>query len=277
MTTTIVTTTTSLIENGLNGQHAMLVESLLSDDSHSETTVIQEDTGSCDIDVYHGSWNHHSGLQKEKKKRDSFRVRFKGLIQMSFNRCHRRTAAAATGDIHITKSRTMSDLCLPNVAHPTNWAVSDISSASTCVTDETLAETGRFACEEKQSGVKEWHDAGLPAPQPTTHRIPPIRKSILKTDRLPSTPMVHVPHKKRSAASLFNLQRKRSSVVRFSKTLNIHDTYTQQEYDRASDPAAACTQLTAVLAQMIKEELNQYKLHEMEVHYASRGHTHFFE
>ncbi|ORX51615.1 hypothetical protein DM01DRAFT_1384349 [Hesseltinella vesiculosa] len=64
--------------------------------------------------------------------------------------------------------------------------------------------------------------------------------------------------------------------VRFLPTTMVQDTFSKHDYDRASDPYAACARLTALLALQIKEELNTFKLHEMVVHHQSRANTHFF-
>lgn len=66
------------------------------------------------------------------------------------------------------------------------------------------------------------------------------------------------------------------SRVRFTTFVSMRETYSKAEYDRGSDPNAVCTRLTPAIAQGIKEELNAYKLHEMQVHEYSRVHTHFF-
>ncbi|CAO3624748.1 unnamed protein product [Mucor hiemalis] len=70
-------------------------------------------------------------------------------------------------------------------------------------------------------------------------------------------------------------QRKKTSV-RFNKVVAVKETYSKSDYDRGSDPEAVCTRLTPAMAQHIKEELNAFKLHEMQVHEFSRVHTHFF-
>lgn len=62
--------------------------------------------------------------------------------------------------------------------------------------------------------------------------------------------------------------------VRFSSRIILYDTYNGDEYDRHPD-TATCNQLTPLLAQQIKEELNLVKS-EMEVHEDSRCYTHFF-
>lgn len=57
--------------------------------------------------------------------------------------------------------------------------------------------------------------------------------------------------------------------ISFAATLSIYDTFSATTYDRRSEPSTA-TRLTPALAQRIKEELNSYKMEEMEVHTASR-------
>lgn len=49
----------------------------------------------------------------------------------------------------------------------------------------------------------------------------------------------------------------------------MYDTFSASVYDRRSEPAT-WSRLTPALAQRIKEELNSYKMEEMEVHAASR-------
>ncbi|KAI9257757.1 hypothetical protein EDC94DRAFT_614052 [Helicostylum pulchrum] len=76
----------------------------------------------------------------------------------------------------------------------------------------------------------------------------------------------------------FSLRQTKSkkTQVRFTKLVSVKETYSKVDYDRGSDPDAVCTSLTPSMAQQIKEELNAYKLHEMQVHEFSRVHTHFF-
>ncbi|KAI8641858.1 hypothetical protein BD408DRAFT_313348, partial [Parasitella parasitica] len=56
----------------------------------------------------------------------------------------------------------------------------------------------------------------------------------------------------------------------FTKLVSVRETFSKADYDRGSDPDAVCTRLTPATAQQIKEELNAYKLHEMQVHEYSR-------
>lgn len=53
--------------------------------------------------------------------------------------------------------------------------------------------------------------------------------------------------------------------IQFSPRLEVHETWHSAEYDRRGEPAT-CNRLTAQLAQMIKEELNAFKMEEMVVH-----------
>ncbi|KAI0042210.1 hypothetical protein FA95DRAFT_1575882 [Auriscalpium vulgare] len=61
----------------------------------------------------------------------------------------------------------------------------------------------------------------------------------------------------------------------FASNLTVFDTFPAAVYDRRSEPAT-WSRLTPALAQRIKEELNSYKMEEMEVHASSRIHTQFF-
>lgn len=55
----------------------------------------------------------------------------------------------------------------------------------------------------------------------------------------------------------------------FASNLSVYDTFASSVYDRRSEPAT-WSRLTPALAQRIKEELNSFKMEEMEVHAASR-------
>ncbi|KAH7920488.1 hypothetical protein BV22DRAFT_1021082 [Leucogyrophana mollusca] len=55
----------------------------------------------------------------------------------------------------------------------------------------------------------------------------------------------------------------------FANNLSVYDTFSASVYDRRSEPAT-WSRLTPALAQRIKEELNSYKMEEMEVHASSR-------
>ncbi|CAO3594121.1 unnamed protein product [Absidia cylindrospora] len=80
----------------------------------------------------------------------------------------------------------------------------------------------------------------------------------------------------KTTTSNSNKKKKKKYHVRFVSTAKVQDTFSKHDYDRASDPYAICTRLTAHLAQQIKDELNAFKLEEMLVHHQSRGNTQFF-
>ncbi|GAA6063310.1 hypothetical protein JCM10212_006720 [Sporobolomyces blumeae] len=61
----------------------------------------------------------------------------------------------------------------------------------------------------------------------------------------------------------------------FAANLSVHTTWPAAIYDRRAEPAT-CNRLTPTLAQQIKEELNSFKMEEMDVHPDSRKLTHFF-
>lgn len=66
----------------------------------------------------------------------------------------------------------------------------------------------------------------------------------------------------------------RKGNVSFSSRIVIYDTWDSEDYDRRTEPAT-CNRLTPLLAQQIKEELNNFKMN-MDVHHESRIYTHFF-
>ncbi|KAI8096083.1 hypothetical protein BDF21DRAFT_489493 [Thamnidium elegans] len=86
----------------------------------------------------------------------------------------------------------------------------------------------------------------------------------------------HMILKRKKSTELFTDEAITTRGIKFNKYVNVHETWSRVEYDRSSDPEAVCTRLTPNLAQLIKQELNHYKLHEMAVHDSSRINTHFF-
>ena len=62
----------------------------------------------------------------------------------------------------------------------------------------------------------------------------------------------------------------------FANNLSVYDTFPSSVYDRRSEPAT-WSRLTPALAQRIKEELNSFKMEEMEVHASSRIQYVFFQ
>lgn len=64
--------------------------------------------------------------------------------------------------------------------------------------------------------------------------------------------------------------------IQFCSTIQVHETFAPGDYDRRCDTNATCQKLTPIMAMKIKQELNEYKLTDMEVHVESRQYTHFF-
>jgi hypothetical protein len=64
--------------------------------------------------------------------------------------------------------------------------------------------------------------------------------------------------------------------IQFNSTIQVHETFAPGDYDRRCDTNATCQKLTPIMAMKIKQELNEYKLTDMEVHVESRQYTHFF-
>lgn len=63
--------------------------------------------------------------------------------------------------------------------------------------------------------------------------------------------------------------------ISFAQNLSVHTTWPASVYDRKPE-LGTCNKLTPTLAQRIKEELNAFKMEEMEVHPNSRHWTQFF-
>lgn len=121
--------------------------------------------------------------------------------------------------------------------------------------------------------------------QPVTNPRPSSAIDFKKNNRWSSRLSIVSPNKKRFSQMI--LKKKKSSndlfttvetnkSIRFNKCVDVHETWSREEYDRSSDPEAVCTKLTAVLAQRIKDELNGFKRYEMAVHDSSKINTHYF-
>lgn len=115
-------------------------------------------------------------------------------------------------------------------------------------------------------------------PPPSIHgpfhhdRIPSLSDhSATSSPRLLSSFISRI---KRSPAGSPKIAFTAKAGVRFSSRIVLYDTYNGDEYDRHPD-TATCNQLTPLLAQQIKEELNEFKA-EMHIHRDSQCYTHFF-
>ena len=122
-------------------------------------------------------------------------------------------------------------------------------------------------------------DLSIPSPlSPTTHHV---LASLLPSDR--SSTIFQHPNFNSSAPTLSTIGQPPGSKpplahrsattpskrLVFASNLSVYDTFSASVYDRRSEPAT-WSRLTPALAQRIKEELNSYKMEEMEVHAASR-------
>ncbi|KAI0344210.1 hypothetical protein BDW22DRAFT_1483317 [Trametopsis cervina] len=114
----------------------------------------------------------------------------------------------------------------------------------------------------------------------------PSKDSDASTIRAPTPEKTFFSHPNSSAPALSTVfssnpptltQRPAATPKRlaFATNLSVYDTFPAAVYDRRSEPAT-WSRLTPALAQRIKEELNSYKMEEMEVHASSRIHTQFF-
>ncbi|KAI8061645.1 hypothetical protein BC940DRAFT_310042 [Gongronella butleri] len=131
-----------------------------------------------------------------------------------------------------------------------------VSSASTIATTATTTTTTTAATSRPIEGILK------PAPGAQTASV------LGKRPQPPSS----------ATSRLFcrKNKKKRTPLIRFDKTVQVHATYSQNDYDRQSDPEAICTRLNAALAHQIKQELNLYKTTEMAIHEESKAYTHFF-
>jgi hypothetical protein len=105
--------------------------------------------------------------------------------------------------------------------------------------------------------------------EPTPH-VPVTEKSALYTHANSSAPALSAFSSPAAPPTLTH----RSATVppkklSFAQNLSVYDTFPPSAYDRRSEPAT-WSRLTPALAQRIKEELNAYKMEEMEVHASSR-------
>ncbi|KAI8638735.1 hypothetical protein BD408DRAFT_422607 [Parasitella parasitica] len=84
------------------------------------------------------------------------------------------------------------------------------------------------------------------------------------------------PKLKPASSSTSSLVATSGRRIQFCSTIQVHETFSAADYDRRCDNNATCQKLTPLVAMKIKQELNEYKLTDMEVHVESRQYTHFF-
>ncbi|KAG0173173.1 bud neck involved protein [Apophysomyces sp. BC1034] len=132
---------------------------------------------------------------------------------------------------------------------------------------------------------------GLPSPTPssssssTRPRLPSLAHDDDETEMVPPVignhyglPLHGSPRLKPASSSTSSLADTslKPRKLQFSGTIQVHETFSPNEYDRRCDSNSTCQKLTPLLAMKIKQELNEFKLTDMEVHVESRQYTHFF-
>ena len=118
------------------------------------------------------------------------------------------------------------------------------------------------------------------SPSSSAKTIPNDRDMVTAADKGPSFAYTHTAANS-SAPALSSMLNRTAPIAKtpsapglgrkisFAQNLAIYDTFSASVYDRRSEPSTA-NRLTPALAQRIKEELNSFKMEEMEVHSASR-------
>ena len=118
------------------------------------------------------------------------------------------------------------------------------------------------------------------SPPSSIKTIPNDKDMVTAADKGPSFAYTHAAANS-SAPALSSMLSRSASIIKtpsapglgkkisFAQNLAIYDTFSASLYDRRSEPSTA-NRLTPALAQRIKEELNSFKMEEMEVHSASR-------
>ena len=122
-------------------------------------------------------------------------------------------------------------------------------------------------------------DAAIPTDSAATSGPPSSEKEKEKEKEKERTPLFSHPNSSAPALSTMfssnpptlthRSQTAPAKRLAFASNLSVYDTFPSSVYDRRSEPAT-WSRLTPALAQRIKEELNSYKMEEMEVHAASR-------
>lgn len=128
----------------------------------------------------------------------------------------------------------------------------------------------------KSSDVPEVDSAAVPTSSPSgdPKAIPNDQGVLIPVDEDISVAYAH-PAATSSAPVLWSILERSASIasaprlrkVRFAGVASIHSA---DVYDRTCESSSTCFQLTPTLAQRIKEELNSFKMEEMEVHPASQ-------
>ncbi|KAI9248383.1 hypothetical protein EDC94DRAFT_625126 [Helicostylum pulchrum] len=141
--------------------------------------------------------------------------------------------------------------------------------------------------QQQQRSFVHLPESGLPSPTPSTSSSSKVVvRNNSDEDYLSSNSKkalglhfglgLHGSPKLRPASSSTSSLVMETRRIQFCSTIQVHETFAPADYDRRCDTNATCQKLTPIMAMKIKQELNEYKLTDMEVHVESRQYTHFF-
>ncbi|KAI9267449.1 hypothetical protein BY458DRAFT_511827 [Sporodiniella umbellata] len=128
----------------------------------------------------------------------------------------------------------------------------------------------------------------LPSPTPSSSsssssqkqdemlKMPPNRVGIHYGMGLHSSPKLRPAPAASSSSSSLTCLGGEKRRVKFCAAVQVHETFSASDYDRRCDANATCQKVTPMLVMKIKQELNEYKLTEMDVHVESRQYTQFY-
>ncbi|ORX61709.1 hypothetical protein DM01DRAFT_1128255 [Hesseltinella vesiculosa] len=149
--------------------------------------------------------------------------------------------------------RSTHDLPSPS---PSSSSTSSITSPSLLHAFDDDEELAKII--DQQAASQQPRFLGNHYGMPMTHGSPRLKPTASSS----SSSLVHDPSGRRR--------------LQFCPKVQVHETYSAMDYDRRCDTNVTCQKLTPNLAMKIKQELNEYKLTDMEVHVDSRQYTHFF-
>ncbi|KAI7896916.1 uncharacterized protein EV154DRAFT_491219 [Mucor mucedo] len=171
-------------------------------------------------------------------------------------------------------------------------SASNNSSSSNSVTPDSpnsvissRSSFSRLPPPQQQRNFIHLPETGLPSPTPSTSsssKVKTIDEDYINNKK-PSTLVgfhyglgLHGSPKLKPASSSTSTLGIETRRIQFCSTIQVHETFAPADYDRRCDTNSTCQKLTHIMAMKIKQELNEYKLTDMEVHVESRQYTHFF-
>lgn len=175
------------------------------------------------------------------------------------------TRSSLDSSVSVTRSSSLSNWSsrLSKAATPQRRNIVSCSEEDLSKTIAEKKKQAAFSLTKSISSHRLYHHQ-QEARNTSRPRQQPLRTTLVANHHVPKRPPV------------ITTTNKIKKGVRFTKLVSVRETFSKTDYDRLSDPDAVCTRLTPMIAQQIKDELNYYKLHEMQVHEQSRENTHFF-